>query len=93
MKRSFGKYLLLLVLYTSTAGGDVELECNQNGLMLKDALRESSCRIKGSVNDTERFGVGVRTKHGVGLGALICRILLMNMLNIIFMYFKLLELA
>ena len=85
MKRLFGTYLLLLVLYTSTArgDGDLQLECNQDGLKLKDALRESSCRMKGNFNDTERFGAGVRTKHGVdgiGFGALIvdsCRILLM----------------
>ena len=85
MKRLFGTYLLLLVLYTSTARGDgnLQLECNQDGLKLKDALRESSCRMKGNFNDTEKFGAGVRTKHGVdgiGFGALIvnsCRILLM----------------
>ena len=64
MKKLFGSYLLLLV-FTSTTRGDGDLECNQNGLMLKDALRESSCRISRNYNDTERFGAGVRTKHGV----------------------------
>ena len=68
MKKLFGSYLLLLV-FTSTTRGDSDLECNQecnqNGVMLKDALRESSCIISRNYNDTERFGAGVRTKHGV----------------------------
>lgn len=67
MKQLFRSSLLLLVFTATSRGDDVDLQCNQNGLKLKGTLRESSCQIKGSVNDTERFGAGVRTKHGVNI--------------------------
>ena len=62
---------LLLTLIAATTG-DVVASCNQtNPTALRNALRQSACRLKAYRTEGEEFRASVRAKHGLPDGKLL----------------------
>lgn len=65
---------LLLALIAATRGDDTVAECTQTDVTeLKDALRQSACRLNANRTAGEEFRAAVRTKHGRPDGKLLER--------------------
>ena len=57
---------LLLALIAATRGDDAVARCSQTDVTeLRDALRQSACRLKANKTEGEEFRAAVRAKHGL----------------------------